>query len=253
MTRDEAKQILALYRPNTPEASDPPMAEALEFARRDPELAAWLDQHCAAFNAIRGKLKAIPVPQDLRRQIIVEHLADTRILPFTNRLLLVSAAAALALLTAIIWFQFAHSNQDTFDGYRNRMARMVQRGYFMQMFSADQTKIRNFFRDRGTPSDYVLPLGLAKLPGEGGVSLTWSARPVSLLCLNGATKPGEKNDLYLFTAKQSDIPGAPPPDAKPQFKKINSFMTASWTKGDRTYLLTASGGEDQAALEKYLQ
>ena len=55
---------------------------SLELAQRDPELAAWFEQQCAVFDAIRGKLKADPAcPQDLRRQIIVEHVAGTRVLP----------------------------------------------------------------------------------------------------------------------------------------------------------------------------
>jgi hypothetical protein len=253
MTRDEAKKILVHYRPGVTDDNDPQFAAALDLVRRDPELAAWFQQQCAVFDAIRGKLKSIPVPQGLRRQIIVEHVENTRILPLTSRLLLVSAIAALALLTAIIWFQFKPGPQKGFENYRDIVARKVQRGYFMDMHEKDQAKIREFFHAKGAPADFVLPASLGKLSGEGGVAFNWNRHPVSLLCLNAAGKPGEKNDLYLFVTDRSGVPGAPAPGDKPTFKQVNLFMTMTWTVGDHVYLLTASGGEDEAALEKYLE
>ena len=255
MTRDEAKRILALYRPGVSDESDAQLVAALELVERDPELAAWFEQQRAVFDAIRGKLKAIPVPPGLRRQIIAGNVANTRVFPLANRLLLVSSLAALILLTAIVWFRFTPnpSREDTFEGYRGRMARMVQRGYFMQMNGTNQAEIRAFFRSRGTPDDYVLPSSLDRLPAEGGVAVTWNNHPVSLLCLNGASKPGEKNDLYLFMTDRSLIPGAPAPGKPPEFKQVSDFMTMTWAAGDKVYLLTASGGEDESALQKYLE
>lgn len=252
MTRDEAKQILALYRPGVMVQPDAQTAEALELARRDPELAAWLEQQSAVFTEIRAKLKTIPVPPGLRRRIILEHLAHARILPLTTRLLLAAAIAALILLTAVLWFQFQPNPQNTFDGWRNRMAKDVQRGYAMQMTGTNQAEIREFFRSKGQPADYTLPARLDKLPGEGGAVKRWNASYTSLLCLDGSIKPGQRNDLYLFMAKRSGVPGAPAPGKK-VFRKIGGFMTVTWTQGDELYLLTASGGEDEAALEQYLE
>lgn len=252
MTRDEAKKILELYRPDVAVQPDPQTAEALELVRRDPELAAWFEQHCAVFTAVREKLKSIPVPPGLRREIMIEHLADTHILPLTGRILIAIAIAALVLLTAIIWFRISPNPQNRFEGWRNRMAKSVQRGYAMQMFGTNQTQIREFFRSRGQPADYVLPARLEKLPGVGGAVNRWNSSYTSLLCLDGSAKSGERKDLYLFIARRSEIPGAPPPDKK-IFQKIGGFMTVTWTQGDELYLLAASVGEDEAALGQYLE
>ena len=250
MTRDEAKKILALYRPGVTD-DDPRMAEALELVQRDPELAAWFQQQCAVFDAIRSKLKSIPVPQGLRRQIIAEHSAGTRVLSLTNRLLLASAVAALILLTGIIWLQLKPNPQGTFDGYRNRMASSVQRTYVMDMHEKDQAKIRDYFGSKGAPTDYVLPKNLDKLPGEGGMVLKWNDHQVSLLCLDASNTPGTRNDLYLFMANRSVLPGAPAASKQPQFKSFNKLMTVTWTVGDRVYLLAGEGSE--ADLQKYLE
>lgn len=250
MTRNEAKKILALHRPGMANETDPRMAEALELVQRDPELAAWFEQQKEVFDVIRAKLKAVPVPQGLRRQIIVEHAANTRILPLANRLLLVAAVAALVLLTGIICLKFAPNDETSFDSYRNRMTSMVQRSYLM-MNEKDQAKIRDYFGSKGAPTDYVVPKKLEKLPGEGGVVFTWNSHQVSLLCLDGATQPGDKNDLYLFMVNRSVLPSAPAPGKKPEFKNVSHLMTMTWTVGDKVYLLAGKG--DEATLQKYLE
>ena len=250
MTRDEAKKILALYRPDVTD-DDPRMVEALELVQRDPELAAWFQQQCAVFDAIRSKLKGIPVPQGLRKRIIAEHTAGTRVLSLTSRLLLASAAAALILLAGIIWLQLKPSPQISFEGYRDRMASSVQRTYAMEMNERDQGKIRDYFASKGASANYVLPKNLDMLPGRGGMVLKWNGHQVCLLCLDASSAPGTRNDLYLFMANRSVLPGAPAPGAQPQFKSFNKLTTVTWTVGDRVYLLAGQG--DEAELRKYLE
>ena len=77
MNRPEARQILLLYRPGTSDSHDPEMAEALELARRDPELSRWFEAHCAFQTALRQKLRQIEVPLDLKARI----LAQPKIVP----------------------------------------------------------------------------------------------------------------------------------------------------------------------------
>lgn len=47
MTRDEAKRILLLYRPDSVEPPDPEMEGALNLLKRDAELREWFEAHCA--------------------------------------------------------------------------------------------------------------------------------------------------------------------------------------------------------------
>ena len=66
MNRDEAKNFLLLYRPGTADADDPQIAGALALAKRDPELARWLEEHCARQEALRAKFREITVPEGLK-------------------------------------------------------------------------------------------------------------------------------------------------------------------------------------------
>ena len=48
-------------------------AEALQAARKDAELASWLQQHCAQQAEVRRKLRQITAPAGLMEQIVSEH------------------------------------------------------------------------------------------------------------------------------------------------------------------------------------
>src|SRR5437867_7410850 len=65
-----AKEILLRYRPGTADASDQEYAEALEQAKRDPELGRWFAQHQAFHNTIRDRFKQLPVPVGLKEDIL---------------------------------------------------------------------------------------------------------------------------------------------------------------------------------------
>src|SRR5580658_10323518 len=66
----QARQILALFRPGTADEEDPSFHEARQLAKTDPELARWFDAQCASYLALRGKFQAIPVPAGLKEKIL---------------------------------------------------------------------------------------------------------------------------------------------------------------------------------------
>ena len=66
MDSRQAKEILALYRPGIDDAADPFFAEAIDQARREPELGRWLQQYQRVDAALRQKFKQIAVPAGTR-------------------------------------------------------------------------------------------------------------------------------------------------------------------------------------------
>jgi hypothetical protein len=135
--------------------------------------------------------------------------------------------------------------------YRDHMARMVQRGYSTTMQLGDQSQIREYFRTNGVPADYVLSKNLQKLPGEGGVILTWNNHRVEMLCLDASENAtAKKKDLWVFMMKNSNVQDPPKP-GKTYFEQVGHLQTASWAEGDKLYVLAAAGTRQD--LEKYLQ
>jgi hypothetical protein len=248
----EAKQVLLLYRPGTEEAADPEMAEALALAARDPELGQWFEQHRAFQKAMRAKLRQIAVPTHLRTSILARGQGQPSILMppqprwRTPVWLGTAAAAALVVLVVLAASWLRPATTDHFANYRTRMVGQVLREYQanMSIITNDMREVRQHLAAHGAPADYVVPRGLEHLQLTGAGRLTWRNNPVAMVCFDR----GNKQMLFLFVMKRSGVKD--PPTGTPQLTPVNELTAASWTEGDKTYVL--AGHEEADALRKYL-
>jgi hypothetical protein len=239
----EAREILALYRPGDTNHLDPRMAEALELARRDPQLAVWFGQHCAAHVKLPGEPELIGTPVPAKPEKPVE--GDEHILPINKPALILIGAAFLIVVVAVLWVTFNRTPPDKFISYRDRMARLVQRSYPVKILLTDQAQVRQYFRSNGGPYDFAMPHNLEKFPGTGSAVMTWHGQPVSMMGLAA----GGNTNLYIFVIKKSTFTDEFFP-ASIQYARVGRLMTASWAGPTNVYLLT--GPNDTAALQSYL-
>ena len=251
MNSRQAKEILFFYRPGTADRDDPEFAPALELASHDPELAAWFEQHCALHQALRSKFKQISVPEGLKEQILSERKALTARHAQRKSALLAAGAAALFLLIGIGAWYLQPPPDNSFGAFQSRMARKVLREYpTMDLATDDLGQIRQYLARNGPHGDYVLPKPLEKTAGTGCAIFPWHGRSVSMVCFNSTKKTTPKGpDLFLFIVDRSALAQAPAANS-PLFTQIKSLATASWTSGDKTYLLAGLGNEQ--FLKQYL-
>ena len=103
MDKQEAREILQLFRPGTEDAQDPQIAEALLWVQRDEELARWFENHCSVYAAMRRKLQQIPVPEGLQQEILrADAVRRGRIVNLRNMALPLAAAAAMVVLAVVL-------------------------------------------------------------------------------------------------------------------------------------------------------
>ncbi|MBK1833169.1 hypothetical protein [Roseibacillus ishigakijimensis] len=69
MDQDQAKLILASFRPNGSDFQDPAFAEALALAAEDRDLGQWLAQERARDMAFADSLAEFPIPENLRENL----------------------------------------------------------------------------------------------------------------------------------------------------------------------------------------
>jgi hypothetical protein len=248
MNRSEAQRVLLLYRPGTADASDPEMLEALELAQRDPELGHWFEQHRAFQKTMRARFRQIEVPAHLRTSILARAQAQRPIISQPRfwwwKPLWVAAAVLIVLGgLASLWLRPHPANQ--FANFRARMVSGALREYLMDIKTNDMAVVRHGLAARGAPADYVVPQALERLKLTGGGRLTWRNHPVAMVCFDR----GDQQMLFLFVLKRSAV--ADPPPATPRLAKVNELLTASWTQGDRSYLL--AGPEEADFLQRYLR
>ena len=127
------------------------------------------------------------------------------------------------------------------------MVSAAVRVYGMDLTTNDMTQLRQFIAQRGAPADYELTKGLEKLPLLGGGLLRWRGNPVSMVCFDR----GGNNMLFLFVTKRSALKD-PPSSAEPgpELAQVDGLMTASWTRGDDSYVL--AGAQEPGFAEKYV-
>jgi len=253
VNREEAKDILLLYRHHNPaDEGDASVMEALALAQRDSELAQWLEMHCARQFVLREKFRQIPVPEGLKEQIISEYAASQQPAPRRRQLVLTAAMAiAMALSAAAYWANHQPPAENTLPIFQSQMARNALSGYAMDLLSHDGGKIRDFLRTKNAPADYALTAGLEQTAVSGCAVQGWGDKKVSMICFRtGRPLPsGVESDLWLFVVDQQSVKEAPA-DAALHFGRINRLVTATWSRDGKLYLLGLEG--EPTELRKYL-
>jgi hypothetical protein len=252
VNNQEAKSILALFRPGSADERDPSFHEARQRAKTDPELARWFDAHCEAYLVLRQKIQAIPIPPGLKEQILSERKIQRTLFQRYWRPLLAAAAVVVFLLGMDLGFWPFHGVTDHYAAYRRRMIEFALRSYYMDLKAADPVRIRDFLKENHAPADYPLPAGLKTTAVVGCAVSSWQGNPVAMICFKSGRPlpPGEQSDVWLFVTSRKTVANAPAPSA-PVFARVNKATTASWSDAHNNYLLAAVG--DQAFLQKYLQ
>jgi hypothetical protein len=252
VTHDEAKTILLLYRHGTADAEDPQIAGALELAKMDPELARWLEVHCARQFVIGEKFRQITVPAGLKEQIISEQAASEKAVSLKPKYVAALMAALVLIfgMAAFFW-QPKHGQDDTLSMYQNQMVGIALRGYGMDLTTNDPARIRSHLAYHQAPADYVLPAALQKAAVAGCAVESWQNAKVSMICFRTGKPlpPGEQSDLWLFVVDRTSL-AVSTVGATPQFSKVNRLITATWIRGDKIYLLGTDG--DEQTIKQYL-
>lgn len=245
MNRDDAKNILLLYRPDTVDVADPQAAEALALVKQDAELADWFRELSARQDILRAKFRQIQAPAGLKEQIISEQAAREKMIVWRRTTALTALAAAVVVLLTLAIFRFqSPGSNDALALYRDRMLSVALRAYAMDLATDNPAQIRNYLKQHNAPADYVLPANLEKMATTGCAIAGWQGAKVSMICFRTGKRlaPGEPGDLWLFVIDRNLVKNAPPA-GPPQLAKVNQLITATWTQGDKLYLLGTEGDE----------
>lgn len=245
MDNQQARFLLQSCRPDGRDADDPRFTEALEAAERDPELATRLADEQSFDLALASKLKSIPVPIGLREQLLIDgalYKAAQRRRQGT--ILALAASVVLLLSLAGAWFT-RERDADSFASYRQEMIARLDGRVQFSFTSERPAELQRWLGEQRGVSGVALPNGLRSLPGIGCRTWTWNGRPAGLICflVNG------REAVHLLVVSRDAVPRGPR-GASPTFAESGPWTTASWTEGDKVYLL--AGKFDRATLERLL-
>jgi len=240
MDKLEAKMVLQALRPGDLETAQPAFAEALALAERDPELKAWWEAQQAFDRAVAAKLKEIPMPEDLRANI----LAGRKIEQFRPQHTLFSfwlaAAAAVAILCALGTSQFIKNfGPVSRDQYTSAILPLIDHDSpTLAMTTPDHDKIIAWLKDHQAPMG-TLPVRLADMPSLGCQKYMIHGHAVTLICfsISGGA------EAHLFIVREDAITD-PPGTSGPEIWQVDGWSTASWSDGKMSYVLATQAGAE---------
>jgi uncharacterized membrane protein YbaN (DUF454 family) len=246
MNNQEAKLILQAYRPGGRDTFDPLFAEALEQARRDPELQKWFAEEQVLDSQIQSKMRtAVAVPRDLKANLLALRKI-IRPVPWWFQPMKLAAAAAVVLLIGLSAFLLLPQKPAQLALFREKMVRysMQEHGH-ITFESPDIAKLQQWLQARGVDANFELPAGLQGKPAQGCRVVDWNGHQATMICF--VLDDGKHMDLFVMD--RAGLPGFLESGA-PQIVKTDGLMMATWAKSGKVYLLT---GDNEKLLQQILR
>jgi hypothetical protein len=199
ITNQDVKLVLSAYRPNGADARDAFFEEALEQAKRDPELMEWFVKQRVFDDVIFSKLRTIEPPAGLNLEI----LAGLRTIGEPRRAVGHWLAVAAALLVAMMVLSyngfFEPLKLDRLDEFCSDCLVQFNATVQLDLESPDFPQTQEFIRARQAPTAPAIPVSVAKMPTAGCKTFRWNGRWVSLTCFK--LPNGESLHLFVIDEK----------------------------------------------------
>ena len=244
MTKEQAKEILAAYRPGTGDEQDPHFSEALALARTDAELTGWLAQSLAFDASMRGELARVLAPAGLRQSILAEHKIIRPVAWWNPHLTGPQMAAAAAVIlaggVAALWFT---QRPASFAEFRREIADQSWGPTpHVEVPAASLNDVRGFLAAQHLSTNFTVPTVLAQSKVHGCTLMHWRGHEVPVVCFNS-----DGQHLHLVVVDRALFPDAP--SQTPQLDQWQAWRTASWSQDDHSYVLT--GLKTSAFVKKF--
>lgn len=185
MTNESAKFMLSAYRPNGADAKDPIFAEALEQAKRDPNLGAWFEGQRTFDQILTERLQQIE-PREHLRSTIVSGLRAAPPRPRLRPIWWLAAAAAVAVGGLVLLERTIPGgpNGNSLDQFKSDAIAMlsVSPAPKLDLLSADLQETRRYIDERHAPRIATLPATLQEMSTAGCRVFAWHDFPASLTC-----------------------------------------------------------------------
>jgi hypothetical protein len=229
MNPSQAREILQAYRPET-DARDPRFADALEAARRDPELALWLEDELRRDAAARDALAAEVPPAGLRETLQAVRPGARK---FHPAVLALAAGVMVFLAVSFLFYRTVITGPVTAGEFVERSVHLAATGRIALGREGDDVAAsRSWLTERNSPAAFPLPAGLKALPGLGCQTYLFGATRVSLMCF---LLP-DGNEVHLFVTESTSLRGGRA-EADSDLQTKAGVAWISWARDGLTFVL----------------
>ena len=236
MTNNEAKFLLGAYRANGGDAANGIFGEALNQAKSDPALGAWLARAQAHDAAIAARLREIAPPAGLREAILAGGRASRTPLVARRRpvVWLALAAGIAVLLTVTFWPNHAAAEAARIANFALEDTAHGKHGGHGEAAGALQVLLSQPTTRLGAG----LPVDFAALRATGCRTLSFAGHDLLEVCFqrNGAW-------FHCYIANRADFPSLPA-GAAATFAQQAQLGCASWSDATHHFAVVSDAGLD---------
>lgn len=242
MNNQEAKFILGGYRPGGRDAGDKMFGAALEQAKADPSLAAWLARAQAHDVAVAGKLAQITPPAELRAAILAGARVSKRSTetPSIWRrpvwLTLAAAAVVVMSFSLAVWPNRTEAQVNRLADFAlNDTAKEIHGGH-----GPEQGALQKLLGQPTTRLAQGVPVDFKALEKSGCRTVHFQGKDVLEVCfVRGGLV------FHLYVLRSADFPKLPM-GTPPTMTQRDGLCCASWgdAKEQVSYVVVSESGAD---------
>lgn len=237
MNNDEAKFILAAYRPDGRDANDPRFSEAIAQAERDPELRAWWQRQRAFDAGVAAKLSGVMPPPGLRESILAGGRVSQPRRRAWNLPVWLAAAAVVALLAVAAVTLRTSLRAPSLEDFAALAVKDLSIGYAEHSgFPPGLDGVQGQLSAAALPLPQGMKLSLAELRRHRCRTVSIAGREVFEICFQR-----DGSWFHLYAAQRSDFSSGRP-DAKPPLISQGNFSATAWADSANAYALVVRGG-----------
>ncbi len=249
MKNHDAKFLLQAYRPGGDDSADTQMTAALEQARRDPELGAWLMREQSFDQQVAAKLRAVTPPAGLRDAILAGGRAST---PERTtqawwrgaqaQWLGLAAAVTLAAVTALTFWSVPRT--PGLEALAQTALHEMQGSHGEPTIADAVGAFGAWLQNPSTRLAAGMPMDLAQVRNSGCRSLKVGGREVFEVCFIRG-----EHEYHFYVGKRQDF-DIPSRSTSPMLVAQGGMATLAWADEQHVYVLAGTG--DGSALKALL-
>jgi hypothetical protein len=249
MDNEQAKLILAAFRPDGRDANDPDIADAMRQAEMDPELRRWLAEQRAFDQRMMAGLECVQPPAGARDRALAAIRVSQRwrarwTWAWAWPLAMAASVALVATVTTVVVRQPERVDLPQLASTEGLAGYLAEHDASIGLMNEDYQTLVNWIEARGGPKPESVPAPLAQLPVLGCQTWNTDRGTVSLVCFVGP----DRTRLHLYVFEDTALlPGTLPQRSEPRIERHGVWAMAGWQHGGKGYVLGIPADGDAAA------
>lgn len=239
---------LSACRPHGQDNDDPLLREAMEKLPQRPALMEQFAQEQAFDRAMCKCVAEVPVPENLRAEILAAAKMDSA-MPRWQRLPWLAAAAVVMLAGLVFSLYEPKAGDPTLAQFETEIVSifdtMKDRGFGLDHVTGEIANVSAWLGSQGAPKPYVIKPCTKEARPFGCRVVPWRGHKVAMVCYGR-----EGQGAHLFVVQRDSLKDLPDVKTPRKVERVEGYPVASWSCSKYVYVMM--GDSPDTNLDEFL-